>query len=362
MAGVLDSVTHKATILVVSTLAGVAAFGWVLASYQLTPEDQSKIAKADPVLRERMDDLRQGVSEYQAKGDFAGAARLQEKLVALDPASVGDWQKLADLLAATGREQEANAALEEAAEIQFGRARRQGNSAVEWEAAAKRLSRVGRSEDARGAWEEAGKLYLGEAERRDDERAWRLAALAQEKAGNEATARRAWRRTAEAEEELAGNPRLSPRDAEQALDKAYLAYDRIGDEEGARRVAERMIDDWQELAETSSEAVWTPYYVGWSHRRLGNEAEAQRIWRLGRENVERLVESGAIARRFGWYNAACVRALVGDVEAAIEALEIASRVPPPDVDTAYVRDDVDLVSLHDHPRFDEIAAQFDLWR
>jgi len=357
MAGLLDSVTHKTTILTVSVLAGAVAFGWTLATTKLTPEVVSEMSKADPTLRERMETLRRDVRESVAKGDVARAARLQEELVRLDPASVRARLKLVELLEEAGRTQEAQTELESTAEMQLGRAQRAGDSVVDWEQAASVLAAAGREADAHEAKERAAELHLRIAERDRRGDSWERAAALLHEMGDDARAKRAWFGAARQYERVGRNqqgrnPQVRRRLA--ALDSAYTYYMRAGTPQEAERVARATIDAFQELAETNDNAVWTPLYVGWAHKRLGRDEEARRIWQLGRQRADRMLDEGFTG--FGWYNTACLRALAGDEDAAIQALERASRVPQ--VSTRHVLNDRDLESLRDHPRFREIAERF----
>ena len=102
--------------------------------------------------------------------------------------------------------------------------------------------------------------------------------------------------------------------------------------------------------------VGEPFYGGgWDSFAL---ASAYR--HAGRVDESRAIVEEQIARRPDhWgprYNAACLEALGGDAEAAIEHLRRAKELDPEGQSAQYLREDSDLDSLRGDPRFQELLG------
>ncbi len=119
-------------------------------------------------------------------------------------------------------------------------------------------------------------------------------------------------------------------------DRAYAAWKRAREASEARIAAGRALPN-----------AW--YTLGWAHRRLGEQEPAQIAW----AEAERLYAEAARGDTAGnggsLYNLACVRALIGDVDGAIEALDDA--VESGWNDREHTRRDQDLESLREDDRF-----------
>jgi uncharacterized cupin superfamily protein len=92
---------------------------------------------------------------------------------------------------------------------------------------------------------------------------------------------------------------------------------------------------------------WDTYAVAEELRRSGREPE-------GRAEIERLVAASPDY----WattYNAGCWEALAGNPDAAFEYLRRAQELAPEEV-APYLREDGDLDSLRDDPRFEELLG------
>jgi quercetin dioxygenase-like cupin family protein len=102
--------------------------------------------------------------------------------------------------------------------------------------------------------------------------------------------------------------------------------------------------------------VGEPYYGGgWDSFAL---ADAYR--QAGRLDESRAIVEQQIAQRPDhWgpqYNAACLEALGGDADAAFEHLRHAKELDPEGESAQYFREDSDLDSLRDDPRFEELLG------
>ena len=92
--------------------------------------------------------------------------------------------------------------------------------------------------------------------------------------------------------------------------------------------------------------------LGGAHLRLGHEEEAAAALAVARENFERRVRLGA-DDPFTRYYAACVYALRGERELALDSLQRAAQERRPfTIERAKLEPDLD--SLRDEPRFRDL--------
>jgi quercetin dioxygenase-like cupin family protein len=100
--------------------------------------------------------------------------------------------------------------------------------------------------------------------------------------------------------------------------------------------------------EAFSPSAWEDFFLAYAELRAGHAAEG-RAFML--EALER--EPGAWQ---GQFNAACFEALAGDTDAAVEHLRRAAELDASEV-RRYARDDSDLDSIRDDPRYAEIVGK-----
>lgn len=121
---------------------------------------------------------------------------------------------------------------------------------------------------------------------------------------------------------------------------------------GTFRVATAAEDDTIVLAlggkagEAWEPGAWDDFFVAFAKQRAGDTEEARRL------------VTEIIARDPDWrgaYNAACFEALAGDPDAAFVHLARAVEAQPHEV-KEWARDDADLASLHDDPRWQELVG------
>ena len=230
------------------------------------------------------------------------------------------------LLRLVDRTRDATNAYQRAA-TRFVDGAKETGSSIAWAQGASILHDLGRVDEARRAWLHAGEAAEIELESvfaprtRHDAAAWRLAGEYFMKAGEPDRARRVFR---------------------EAITPLQMASDRpLG------ATVPNRSDQWSLL-------IWSGYNLGWVHRHLGQEAEAQVAWAWALRRIEAMANMPE--RRGGqeWYNRACLRALTGDDDGAIDALERAVRVTP--VSRQHALADDDLRSLHDDERFHALVS------
>ncbi len=103
-------------------------------------------------------------------------------------------------------------------------------------------------------------------------------------------------------------------------------------------------DDWLGYLERAADFC---FELGYHHQQLDRFAEAERHYRLIIE-----LEEPVRAKRWAYYNLACMRALTGQAEDAIEQLRLA--VDAGFKDVSWARRDGDLASLRADPRFQKV--------
>ncbi len=365
-----ESVTGRFVVMAVSTLAGIAAFGWVLATYQPSTLD---------LLRESQEDfdLAREVSEYRSRAqtaaydlDFKTAVQDQQSVVDLEPYKPENWLRLADYHEGAGSETKARNARSKAASVQHALAKDIGSDASAWRRAALLLHAYGKQRDAKRAYEKAAEVYLDNAKRTDSSLDWSSAADILTDLGRINEAREAYLGAgAAAEREL--KLMYAPRSRADAAfwRAAGEYYIKAGDLTRATAVlldavsALRMAADGPRGASVPNRndqwdlLIWSGYHLGWVYHRLGEHDKAQEAWERSLRTLERRVNMPE--RRGGpeWYNRACLRSLTGDREGAIEALEQAVRSKP--VSRQHALADEDLRSLHDDERFHALVSLLD---
>lgn len=166
-----------------------------------------------------------------------------------------------------------------------------------------------RPEDARAMWEEAARLRLASAQRRRDPievaTAWFQGGWSLWKLG----------RTGEARGPLA---------------------------EAERLYAELPTDE-------RDEATWR--HLGWARKILGQDVDAAIAWSRARE----IVAQAPLTDRNALYNLACYHALLGETEAALNALE--RSIAAGWTRAARARHDEDLESIWEEPRFQTLLER-----
>ncbi|MBK6941178.1 MAG: hypothetical protein IPH13_13450 [Planctomycetes bacterium] len=113
---------------------------------------------------------------------------------------------------------------------------------------------------------------------------------------------------------------------------------------GARGNDMALLLDWR-LGETMD----AYFELGYHHQQLDRYAQAERAYRTITERPEQLT-----AKRWAYYNLACIRSIQGDRDGAIEAL--AEAVDAGFSDLAWAAKDGDLAPLRDDPRFARLIA------
>jgi len=367
----LETVTSRFVIMAVSTLAGIAAFGWVLATYEPSVLDQRRRDAEDVELMQEVNEYRRGAQSAAYELDYSGAIDLQRRVVDLQPYNPENWLALADFQEEAGRSKRARASRVQAAEIQLKLARQQGGSGTAWREAANLLLAVDRRSEARTAYRQAAEAFLSEARREASRsRAWAQGAEILADLGEMNEARRAWAGAAEAaEREL--DAMFAPRSRADASFWRYAGeyHLRAGNIDEARKVFRDAISALRGAANRPLGAhvpdrssgwdllIWSGYHLGWVHERLGERDEAQAAWRQSLRYLESMVSMSEHRGGQEWYNRACLRALTGDEEGAIAALERAVRSKP--VSRQHLLADEDLRSLHDDERFHALASLLD---
>jgi tetratricopeptide (TPR) repeat protein len=369
--GHFDTVTSRAVIMSVSTLAGIAAFGWMVATYQPSVLQLQREAEADQ-------DLLRDVSRYRRLAqseaydlNFDKAIDHQTRIVELQPYEPDNWTDLAGFREQAGQPAKALDARRRAAEIQLQLARDNDRDADEWVEAAYLLRAAGRLEEAETTYRRAADAYLAEARHHDNgTRGWSRAATILSDLGEANRARDAWLGAAEAaEREL--KSMYAPRSRTDAAfwRSAGDYYLLAGEPDRAKRIYRDAVAALGMVANRPTGAnvprnesewdllIWSAYQLGWVRKRLGEEVKAQEAWQRSLWLIEAMVNMPE--RRAGreWYNRACLRALTGDHEGAFEALERAVRLKQ--VSRRHMLADEDLRSLVDDDRFQALAAMLD---
>lgn len=113
---------------------------------------------------------------------------------------------------------------------------------------------------------------------------------------------------------------------------------------GARGNDMALLLDWR-----LGEAMDAYFELGYHHQQLDRYAQAERAYRTITERPEQLT-----AKRWAYYNLACIRSIQGDKDGAIEAL--AEAVDAGFSDLAWAAKDGDLAPLREDPRFARLIA------
>lgn len=106
----------------------------------------------------------------------------------------------------------------------------------------------------------------------------------------------------------------------------------------------KLMLDWR-----LGEAMDAYFELGYHHQQLDRYAEAERAYRMITERPEQLT-----AKRWAFYNLACIRSIQGDKDGAIESL--ADAVDAGFSDLAWAAKDGDLAALRADPRFGQLIA------
>lgn len=113
---------------------------------------------------------------------------------------------------------------------------------------------------------------------------------------------------------------------------------------GARANDVNMVLDWR-----LGEAMDAYFELGYHHQQLDRYAQAERAYRMITERPEQLT-----AKRWAYYNLACIHSIQGQTDQAIEAL--AEAVDAGFSDLAWAAKDGDLAPLRTDPRFARLVA------
>lgn len=113
---------------------------------------------------------------------------------------------------------------------------------------------------------------------------------------------------------------------------------------GARDNNLKLFLDWQ-----LGDAMEAYFDLGYHHQQLDRYALAERAYRMITERPEQLT-----SKRWAYYNLACIHAIQGDKDGAIEAL--AEAIDAGFSDLAWAAKDGDLAPLRADPRFAQLVA------
>jgi len=284
---------------------------------------------------------------YSTKGDYLVLPEMHERAIVrlrraleIDPALVRAWRELGGALVARGRAEEGIEAI------------RRGLSLDPKDEGA--LRAMGRALMlGRGAFREAA-AYHEEALALNPLAGWSALQLAHcaaylgEYARGEAAARRA---VSLQEEFLSGQERV-------LVIGAYMRLGHLAGLQGRQAEALRHFQEELAFLQRVDHALRGRIQVelhlrlGGAHLRLGHQEEAAVALGMARENFEKRVRLGA-DDPFTRYYAACVYALRGERELALESLRRSAQERRPfTVERAKVEPDLD--SLREEPRFREI--------
>lgn len=366
----LESVTGRFVIMSVSMLAGIAAFGWVLATYQPSTLDLLRASEDNYELGREVGEFQRRAQSAAYEFQFREAIRHQRNVVELEPYKTEHWLKLAEFYEADEQTRKARDARQKAASVQLDLAKAHQDDADSWRQAAILLRTVGRSRDATNAYQRAAATYIDEAQDSDSSYAWAQGATILTDLGRIADARRAWLSAGEAAEaELRAV--FAPRTRNDAASwrQAGEYFMKAGEPDRARQVFREAVPALQMASDRPFGAtvpnrndqwsllIWAGYNLGWVHRHLGQEAEAQVAWERALRYIEAMANMPERRGSQEWYNRACLRALTGDRDGAIDALERAVRSRP--VSRQHALADDDLRSLHDDERFHALISLLD---
>jgi Flp pilus assembly protein TadD len=143
-----------------------------------------------------------------------------------------------------------------------------------------------------------------------------------------------------------------PDDAQAWLDLGKLLAT-TGRPDEARVVWRQWGDTAQRALDEQPEQAWWWYCMGWSRAKLGEVDGARAAWNHAAELYRNATRGQR--QRNGLYNLACCLALYGDTEGALSALDEAVKAGWDNPDHA--REDADLESLRDDPRFEAIVQR-----
>lgn len=363
----LESVTSRFIIMAVSTLAGIAAFGWVLATYQPSTLDLLEQSEQNYELAREVNEYRRRAQNAAYAFDFREAINHQSNVIELEPFRPENWLTIAEYYKADEQPRKALEARQKAADVQYDLAKARQHDPESWHDAARMLHAVDRTRDATNAYQRAAAEYLSDGQKSGSSFAWARGAEILSDLRRPQEARRAWLNAGEsAEIELKSV--FAPRNRADATfwRRAGEFYMRAGAPDKAREVFLEAVKALQHAADPPfgatvpsrndqwNLAIWSGYNLGWVYRHLGMEEKAQEAWKRALRHIEAMTNMPE--RRGGpeWYNRACLRALTGDHEGAIDAFEQAVRSRP--VSRQHALNDDDLRSLHDDERFHALVS------
>lgn len=363
----LETVTSRFVIMAVSTLAGMAAFGWVLATYQPSALQLAQENEENYDLAREVGEFRRRAQSAAYEFEFVEAIRHQKNVVRLEPFEPDNWLELASYYDEDDQSRKARDARFKAADVQHSLAKAKQSDGESWRRAALLLKTVGRAKDATNAYRRAGASFITEAERKESSYHWAQAATILSDLGDIDEARRAWRQAGEAAE-IELKAMFAPRSREDAAfwHAAGEYFMKAGEPDRARAIFRQAIPTLQMAADRPLGAnvpnrnsqwdllIWSGYHLGWVHHHLGQEAEAQSAWARALHYLEAMANMPGRNMRTEWYNRACLRALTGDHEGAIDALERAVYTRP--VSRQHALADEDLRSLHTDERFHALVS------
>lgn len=394
----LSSTTRRSTTLVVSSLLALAVFGWVVASYQPSPAERAVFAARERPLPFQ--------AELAARaGDPALAARIQRRWLKSNPDYAAGWAALARFATAAGQQDLAQSAWSRAAQLVRDWLDRNPTRFEGWSELAEYLESLGDRDEAALAWSRAAeslRQYLSEDSASPGELS-RLARLL-DRAGRHDEARQTWLAAAQRLEQnlndgqstlaelrrlaslldQAGRHDQALQAARQAADAWEQALRRHAPRPNAdpgslrrsatgwfelARYCERVADDpdrartaWLELRQLAEQRIadqpdsltgW--YHLGWACRGLGDLAAATQAWQTLLARYQQRLEHPLQPRQA--FDLARYRALVGDLDGALDALEQARDAGW--LEPAWLVHDPDLEPVRSHPRFARLLAELD---
>jgi Flp pilus assembly protein TadD len=185
----------------------------------------------------------------------------------------------------------------------------------------------------------------------DAAQAWFQLAQRRSNAGNASAAAEAWRQAAYAAS------RATPRSGDDPELQFTLAWssDQAGDRASASAAfakAAALYEAAAEAARRDDAMLWRN--LGWCRDKLGNHDGAATAWRRAAQLQEGPDGDGSLNPNH-LYNLACFRALAGDPEGALRALDHCAQAGWRD--RLWAEHDEDLDSLHADPRFAEILSK-----
>ena len=370
----LESVTSRIVIMAVATLAGIAAFGWVLATYQPSTLDLLRQSEQDIDLAREVNEFRRRAQGASYELDFDDAIHNQHRVVNLEPFQPRNWLDLASYYDKDDQAKKARDARAKAADVQLALARDRASDAGSWRDAAILLRVIGREREARRTYRKAANAYIAAARHNGSSTAWAQAARILTDLGDVNAARQAWLGAGDAAAVELKSAFGLPNNRGDAAFWRYAGeyYIRAGELDRARDVFDDAITVLRMASDRPTGAgipnqfnrrngwdvlIWSGYHLGWIHRRLGQEDLAQEAWTSSLRSLEQMVDMPTRRGNQEWYNRACLRALTGDKDGAIDALERAAPSKP--VSRQHAMADEDLLSLHDDERFHALVSMLD---